>query len=178
MRLQQQNPVPICPGLRLWQFGTGFWSVRNSFPAKSGIKPARKPGPGTGSTTEQPELKRPPFLMAPHEGRSNVCPQPSCAEGQKTYCPPDPGRNRPQIIDLQRNMAVRTSPGPPRGRADKNKNKSVLKSTRPLASYVNTAGGPRGGVEGRQPPQPGGSGGREPPRRRKTILNTGRRPAT
>ncbi len=37
---------------------------------------------------------------------------------------------------------------------------------------------PRGGFGGRQPPNPGGGGGRELPRERKTILNTGQRPAT
>ncbi len=35
--------------------------------------------------------------------------------------PPDPGRNQPKPIDLQRKMTVWTSRGPPRGRGDKNK---------------------------------------------------------
>ena len=53
---------------------------------------------------------------------------PSCAKGQtKKGSPPDPGRNRPKTPDLLRKMSVRTLPGPPGGRGDKNKIKSVLK---------------------------------------------------
>ncbi len=43
---------------------------------------------------------------------------------QQVHCAADPGRNRPKIIDLQREMAIRTSPGPRRGRGDKNKIKN------------------------------------------------------
>ncbi len=56
VRTEQQHPVPHCPGLRPRQFGTGFWSVRISFPAKAGSKPAPEAGPGTGNTFEQPKL--------------------------------------------------------------------------------------------------------------------------
>ncbi len=39
--------------------------------------------------------------------------------------PPDPGRNRPTIIDFLRKMIIRTLPRTPRGRGDKNKLNSV-----------------------------------------------------
>ncbi len=50
------NPVPNCPGLRFEQFG----NYRSSFALAFRTKPAqnrpRKPGTGTGSTIEQPEV--------------------------------------------------------------------------------------------------------------------------
>ncbi len=38
------NPVPNCPGLEPGQFGTGFWSVHNSFMNNTGPgNPAKGP---------------------------------------------------------------------------------------------------------------------------------------
>jgi hypothetical protein len=50
------NPGPNCPGLRSGQFGTGIWSVRIRFAAKSGSKPAPETRPGTGNTIEQHKI--------------------------------------------------------------------------------------------------------------------------
>ncbi len=38
---------PKLPGLKAREFGTGCWSVLIRLAAKSGTKPARKPGQGT-----------------------------------------------------------------------------------------------------------------------------------